>query len=249
MIVPVPSLVLLRHGESLGNADELFSGLLDVPITPRGEDEARRAGAELLAAGLWPTRWLVSPMLRARQTADALLSTGPAPVVREYDGRLLERSYGALTGRSKQAVRLEYGEEQFRRWRRSVDAAPPPLSPDELARLAAPLAGYPHTEPAATESLADVVARVEAAYREVVLPVLAGGESLLVVAHGNSLRALLAVVDELTGPEIESLNIPNAHPLVHPVGPDGVPLARRGRYLDPDAARAAAEVIARAGGT
>lgn len=242
-------LVLLRHGESSANADELFTGALDVPLTQRGRDEARRAGAQLLEAGLWPRHWVCSPQLRARETADELRLVGPEPDAFELDGRLLERNYGALTGHHKSEVLARYGEAQFRAWRRSVDVAPPPLDAGAVEALALPLAGYPHVHITPTESLHDVIVRIEPLWHEVLLPRLQAGDQILVIAHGNSLRALCAVIDELSAPEVEGLNIPNAHPLVYRVDAGGVPLPRGGHYLDAASAHEAAELIARAGGT
>ncbi|MDA8439672.1 MAG: 2,3-bisphosphoglycerate-dependent phosphoglycerate mutase [Propionibacterium sp.] len=242
-------LVILRHGESSANADELFTGLLDVPLTERGRDEARRAGEQLLEAGLWPSHWVCSPQLRARQTADELRRVGSEPEEFDLDGRLLERNYGALTRHHKSQVLARYGETQFRAWRRSVDVAPPPLDAAEVARLEEPLRGYPHVHVTPTESLHDVIVRVEPLWRDVLLPLLADGDQVLVIAHGNSLRALCAVIDRLSDADVESLNIPNAHPLVYEVDAGGVPAPRGGHYLDPESAHEAAELIARGGGT
>ena len=242
-------LVLLRHGESSANADELFTGVLDVPLTERGRDEARRAGEQLLEAGLWPRHWVCSPQLRARETADELRRIGPAPEEFDLDGRLLERNYGALTGHHKSQVLARYGEAQFRAWRRSVNVAPPPLDAAEVARLEEPLRGYPHVHVTSTESLHDVIVRIEPLWHGDLLPRLADGDHVLVIAHGNSLRALCAVIDRLSDSEVEALNLPNAHPLVYEVDAGGVPSPRGGHYLDAESARMAAELIARAGGT
>ena len=242
-------LVLLRHGESSANAEELFTGLLDVPLTERGREEARRAGEQLLAAGLWPRHWVCSPQLRGRETAEMLLQVGPAPEQFDLDGRLIERNYGALTGHAKADVLARYGEQQFRTWRRSVHAAPPPLDAAQVQELELPLRGYPHARVTPTESLHDVIVRVVPLWRDLLTPALERGDQVLVIAHGNSLRALCAVIDHLGDAEVEALNIPNAHPLVYEVDAAGVPSPRGGTYLDPDAAHEAAAIIARGGGT
>jgi len=242
-------LVLLRHGESSANAEELFTGVLDVPLTERGRAEARRAGEQLLEVGLWPTHWVCSPMRRGRETADALLEVGPEPERFDLDGRLLERNYGALTGHAKAEVLARYGEESFRTWRRSVHVAPPALDAAQVQALEGPLQDYPHVRITPTESLHDVIVRVEPLWRDLLAPALAAGDHILVIAHGNSLRALCAVLDGLDDAEVEALNIPNAHPLVYEVDASGVPSPRGGRYLDPDSAQEAAAIIARAGGT
>lgn len=244
---PYPGrLVLLRHGESRGNADELFCGLMDVPLTERGHAEALQAARLMTAAGPWPRRWTCSPMLRSRQTLDVLLGASPVEPRVVFDGRLVERNYGALTGHVKSEVRERYGERQFLYWRRSMDGTPPPLDPALLARLAEPFLAWPHVELTATECLRDVVRRVGFWWREAGAPVLDGGEDLLVVAHGNSLRALCAVVLELGDDEVSGLNIPNAQPLVLERDASG---GWERRYLDPATAEAAAERIAREGGT
>ena len=242
-------LVLLRHGESSANAEELFTGVLDVPLTERGREEARRAGEQLLEVGLWPKHWVCSPMLRGRQTAEMLLEVGPPPERLDLDGRLLERNYGALTGHAKAEILARHGEERFRTWRRSVDVAPPPLDAAQVQQLELPLAEYPHVRITPTESLHDVIVRVAPLWHDRLVPALEAGEQVLVIAHGNSLRALCAVIDRLGDAEVEALNIPNAHPLLYEVDAAGVPSPRGGRYLDPDSAHEAAAIIARAGGT
>ncbi|MGC5168750.1 2,3-bisphosphoglycerate-dependent phosphoglycerate mutase [Luteimicrobium sp. DT211] len=238
-------LVLLRHGQSQANADGLFTGLLDVPLTEAGRREAARAAHLLSAAQLLPEAWFSSPLLRARQTVQVLGTTVRNPLARVvYDWRLAERNYGALTGQTKAAVLEEHGEARFREWRRSVDIAPPPMTPAQRAALApAPDSlGY-------TESLSDVISRVDEVWRERIRPAVRQSGSVLVVAHGNSLRALCTVLDHLDQQEVRDLNIPTGHPLVYRLDDDHRPLVRAGSYLDPAAALAAAELIAREGGT
>lgn len=238
------TLVLIRHGQSEANAGGLFTGLLDVGLTAAGRTEVARAADLLNAAGLWPAVWFSSPLQRARQTATILQGRLRRPPERiEFDWRLAERNYGALTGRTKASVLAEHGEAQFVAWRRSVDVAPPPLDPLHRSVL-----GATPDALGLTESLQDVIDRVSRAWHEELAPALQHSD-LLVIAHGNSLRALIAALDGLNDDEVRALNVPNAHPLVYRFGPDGRPVVRGGHYLDPPAAEAAAERIAREGGT
>ncbi|MFC7403629.1 2,3-bisphosphoglycerate-dependent phosphoglycerate mutase [Georgenia alba] len=248
------SLVLLRHGESVGNARELFTGVLDVDLTPDGEQSSRDAGARLAGLGMVPDLVVTSELARGWRTAELVVEAlGPdRPVMRTW--RLNERSYGALSGHLKSEIRARHGEELFRYWRRSLDGRPPALDRRTLelwARLA-PFDRLPAEALVATESLADVVARLEP-WMEDLWTELRAGHDVLVVAHGNSLRALCAILDGLTDAELTALNIPNARPLCYEfVEDDGGaprPVVRGGTYLDPDIARLEAAVIARQGGT
>ena len=239
------TVVLLRHGQSTGNAEGIFSGLLDVPLTAIGREEAASAADLLDDACLWPRTWFCSPLLRAHETATILagkVRRSPAEVA--YDWRLAERNYGALTGRTKSAVLAEYGEETFRTWRRSLDVAPPAMSLEQRDGLSP----APETL-GLTESLSDVVVRVNDLWRDRIAPVLERDRSALIVAHGNSLRALCTLLDRLNEREVQDLNIPTGHPLVYRLGDDGRPLVRGGSYLDHAAANAAAATIASEGGT
>lgn len=208
------TLVLLRHGQSAANAEGRFTGWADVPLRAHGEKQA--AAAELLAGdGLVPDVVHTSVLRRSIRTADILLEEldrSWIPVHRTW--RLDERRYGALTGRRKHEVRREVGPARYRAWRRSLTAAPGPLPGplpgDELARLRADPryaalrgGGLP-----AVESLADVIARVAPYWTDVLAGQLCSGRRVLVVAHGNALRALIAVLDRLTGQEAEDLNFP-----------------------------------------
>lgn len=238
-------MVLVRHGQSQANADGLFTGLLDVPLTDTGREEAREAAMLLEAADLHPPVWFSSPLRRAVETVEIMRTVlQPGPVTVEVDWRLAERNYGALTGKSKAEVLATYGEDQFRTWRRSVHTAPPPMTAEQFATL-----GDVPEWLGRTESLAAVIARVGNLWRERIEPALQTGRDVLVVAHGNSLRALCTVLDRLGTDEVESLNIPTGHPLVYRMGEDGRPRVRGGVYLDPAAATVAAATIAREGGT
>lgn len=239
------TLILLRHGQSQANADGLFTGLLDVPLTDTGRREAQRAAELLNEADPAPRVWFCSPLIRARQTAAILHHmVARPPETIEYDWRLAERNYGALTGLSKNAVLTEHGAEKYRAWRRSVDVAPPPMTSAQYSSLrgADPRLGM-------TEALRDVIRRVDSVWTERVAPTLHVAGSVLVIAHGNSLRALCTVLDGLDDAAVQDLNIPTGQPLVYDVDDAGHPLDAGGRYLDPGAASVAAASIALEGGT
>jgi 2,3-bisphosphoglycerate-dependent phosphoglycerate mutase len=239
------TLILLRHGQSQANADGLFTGLRDAMLTVHGCDEARRAAMLIERAGLHPAAWFCSPLQRALETAKIVKTvlTSPPDHI-EVDWRLAERNYGALTGKRKTDILAEYGQEQFLTWRRSVHTAPPPLTHEQFLAL-----GNLPEWLGLTESLADVIARVSTLWRERIEPTLHGGNDVLVIAHGNSLRALCTVLDHLDADAVAALNIPTGHPLVYRFDDDGHPLTRGGLYLDAAAAAIAADTIAREGGT
>lgn len=238
------SLVLLRHGQSTANAEGLFTGILDPALSARGAAEARTAAELIRAAGLLPHTVFVSPLQRASQTAAIVADVLTLPPNRvDVDWRLTERNYGALTGRHKDDVRAEFGERQFLVWRRSVDTAPPPLDDaraDAFARSEL-FSGLPAQALTRTESLRDVMQRVDSFHTERVLPQLRAGRTVLVVAHGNSLRAYCAVLEQLDKNAIHALNLPTGHPLVYQDGGR--------RYLDPSRAEAASLALALDGGT
>ncbi len=238
------TLILLRHGQSVANAKGIFTGLLDVPLTDVGRTEAAH-GADLLNdAEMWPKVWFCSPLLRAQQTATILRAKiSHAPERTHDDWRLAERSYGALTGRSKREVLAEHGAEKFLAWRRSVHVAPPPMPLEQRA-----IVNHAPEVLSRNESLHDVIARVRDIWEESIAPAVQQRGSALVVAHGNSLRALCVVLDRLDEAEVRDLNIPTGHPLVYRIK-DGRPLTRGGQYLEPVAATSAAAKITREGGT
>lgn len=250
--------VMVRHGESVANAAGMFTGVLDVPLSERGVREAHRAAELVAATELRFSLALTSELERAWRTAEVLahdLATLPTPV---RDWRLNERNYGALSGRTKSEVCDEVGEAQFLAWRRSVHVPPPPMGEEQHAALAgtAVMRRLPAAALVRTESLADVMVRVGQVWRERVDPVVRSGGAVLLVAHGNSLRALCGVVDALADIEIQALGLPTGHPLLYEFDPAAsaageplVPLVRGGTYLDEPAARAAAIRLAREGGT
>lgn len=244
------ALVLLRHGESVYNAAHVFTGLLDVRLSGRGEEQARAAGSLLRAEGLVPDRIWTSPMRRSTATTDLLRDAAGldgVPVTATW--RLAERDYGSLTGVPKAEARERYGPQGYITVRRTLDGVPSPATPGQAAAWTEQPyteegSGLPH--PGAGETLRDVVDRVTPVWVEV-RELVTTGRTVLVVAHGNSLRALCAVVDDLSAREVQDLNIPPAQPLVYRWTPDGL-IPRGGRYLDHAAHRAAAR-IALEGGT
>src|SRR5579863_7452206 len=239
------TLVLLRHGESDWNAKGLFTGWVDVGLAEKGRQEAAAAGQMLLDAGLRPDVVFTSVLTRAITTANvALESAGLSwlPVHRSW--RLNERHYGALQGKDKAQTREEFGDEQFMIWRRSYDVPPPPLADDDpLSQAGDPrYATLPPELMPRTECLRDVVARMLPYWYDAIVPDLAAGLTVLVVAHGNSLRALVKHLDGISDAAIAELNIPTGIPLLYELDGAFRP-ASGGRYLDPDAAAAASEAV------
>ena len=243
----MPTLVLLRHGESAWNSRNLFTGWVDVDLTVRGEQQARHSGRRLREADLLPDVLHTSVLTRAIRSGALALEAaerGWIPAHRHW--RLNERCYGALQGLDRKAVRERYGEEQFTQWRRSYEATPPPLAPGSEWDVSADprYAGLPPALVPRTESLADVGARLLPYWYDAIVPDLRAGRTVLVTAHGNSLRALVAHLDRLSPEEILRLNIPTGMPLVYRLDAELAPTARGGHYLDPDDALAEAALVA-----
>jgi 2,3-bisphosphoglycerate-dependent phosphoglycerate mutase len=244
------TLVLLRHGESTWNAEGRFTGWVDVGLSAKGAQEAAHAGVLLRDADLQPWVLHTSVLTRAIQTAHlALESAGLLwlPVRRSW--RLNERHYGALQGKNKAQTRQEFGDGQFMLWRRSYDVPPPPI-PDDDPFSQAGDARYallpPELLPRA-ECLLDVLGRLLPYWHDSIIPDLATGRPVLVVAHGNSLRALVKQLDGTGDAEIAGLNIPTGIPLVYDLDASYRPTVPGGRYLDPAAAVAAAAAVASQG--
>jgi 2,3-bisphosphoglycerate-dependent phosphoglycerate mutase len=240
------TLVLLRHGESVWNAEGLFTGWVDVGLSDRGKQEAQTAGALLRDAGLRPDVVHTSVLTRAIQTANGTLEAADRlwlPVRRSW--RLNERHYGALQGKDKAHTREEFGDEQFMLWRRSYDVPPPPLpDADPLSQAGDPrYAALPSELLPRTECLKDVLGRLMPYWDDAIIPDLLAGRMVLVVAHGNSLRALVKHLDGIPDAEISALNIPTGIPLVYELDDAFRPAGGAGRYLDPRAAAEAAEAV------
>src|SRR5215470_6507806 len=240
------TLVLLRHGESVWNAEGLFTGWVDVGLSERGVAEADQAGKMIADSGLRPDIVHTSVLTRAIETANATLGTADLawlPVRRSW--RLNERHYGALQGKDKTQTREQFGEEQFMLWRRSYDVPPPPIDDDDpLSQAADPrYALLPRDLMPRTECLRDVVWRMLPYWHDAIVPDLAAGRTVLVVAHGNSLRAMVKHLDGIGDAEIAGLNIPTGIPLVYELDDGYLPVERGGRYLDPEAAAVAAEAV------
>lgn len=238
------TLVLLRHGESSANAADAFGGWLDFPLTEQGQHQASAAGRLICRAGLRLDVVHTSILARAVDTGAIVIAASGTPRVTAHSHwRLNERHYGALQGRSREAVRAEFGAEMFAEWRRSYEVAPPPLSPEnpDHPRHDPRYATLPPRELPSSESLADVRRRLVPYWQDAIAGDLLAGKTTLVVAHGNSLRALCMHLDDLTPDEVRSLSIPCGAPLRYDLDDTLVPLVRGGRYLDPEAAPAGLE--------
>ena len=244
------TLVLLRHGESEWNKKNLFTGWVDVDLTELGEEQARLGGLELAKDGLLPTVLHTSVLTRAIRTSNIALEACERswiPVKRHW--RLNERHYGALQGKDKKATLEEFGEEQFMLWRRSYDTPPPPIELGSDWDVSTD-PRYAHLTPdlvPRTECLKDVVHRLLPYWYDVIVPDLQAGEIVLVAAHGNSLRGLVAHLDGLSDEEVVGLNIPTGQPLRYDLDEKMHPTNPGGTYLDEEAAKAAAEAVAAQG--
>ena len=243
------TLILLRHGESAWNAKNLFTGWVDVRLSDKGEREASAAGDLLRERKLFPEILHTSLLRRAIHTAQFALDTCNRdwiPVRRSW--RLNERHYGALQGKDKQATLQKYGEEQFKLWRRSYDV-PPPLIDDADPFSQANDQRYADlgTLMPRTECLKDVVNRMLPYWSESIIPDLQSSKTVLVTAHGNSLRALVKHLDGISDADIVEINIPTGIPLLYELDEDFAPLKKGGEYLDPQAAKTAIEAVANQG--
>ena len=240
------TLILLRHGESEWNSKNLFTGWVDVNLNEKGIGEAKRGGDLLKSEGLLPDVVHTSVLRRAIQTANLALDGCDRhwiPVRRHW--RLNERHYGDLQGKDKAQTLAEYGEEQFMLWRRSYDTPPPPLSPDNTyTQFDDPRYAFlPSEARPLTECLKDVVIRMLPYWYDSIVPDLRAGKTVLITAHGNSLRALVKHLDNISDDAIAGLNIPTGIPLHYELDDDLRPVTTGGTYLDPDAAKAAIEAV------
>jgi 2,3-bisphosphoglycerate-dependent phosphoglycerate mutase len=245
------TLILLRHGESVWNAENLFTGWVDVDLTDKGRAEATRGGELLAEAGILPDIVHTSVLQRAIKTSQLALDACDRlwiPVARNW--RLNERHYGALQGKNKKETLEQYGEEQFMLWRRSYNVPPPPIDPnDKWAQTGdARYSALPPEALPATECLSDVVERLMPYWQDVIVAEhLRAGMTVMVAAHGNSLRAMVKHLDGISDHDIASLNIPTGIPLVYRLDDDLKPIVPGGQYLDPDAAITAAAAVAAQG--
>ena len=251
MTTNTSTLILLRHGESEWNAKNLFTGWVDVDLTNTGRQEATRGGVLLANSDLLPDVVHTSLLTRAIRTSQLALKAADRqwiPVRRTW--RLNERHYGALQGKDKKETLAEYGEEQFMLWRRSYDVPPPPIEPeDPFAQTDDPrYAALPPEARPSTECLADVVRRLIPYWEDVlVADDLRAGRTVLVAAHGNSLRAMVKHLDNISDADIAGVNIPTGIPLVYRLDGNLRPVVPGGEYLDPDAAATAAAAVAAQG--
>jgi 2,3-bisphosphoglycerate-dependent phosphoglycerate mutase len=244
------TLVLLRHGQSEWNAKNLFTGWVDVGLTDKGVAEASRGGELLTSAGVLPTVLHTSVQRRAIRTAELALAACDRPWVPvRRSWRLNERHYGALQGKDKKQTLDEFGEEQFMLWRRSYDTPPPALADDDEFSQVGDVryAGLPSELLPRAECLKDVLERMLPYWYDAIVPDLRRGETVLVTAHGNSLRALVKHLDGISDDAIAGLNIPTGIPLRYELDADLRPVVGGGEYLDPDAAASAIQAVAAQG--
>lgn len=242
-------LILLRHGESEWNAKNLFTGWVDVALSEKGVSEAKRGGVLLKEKSLLPDVVHTSLLKRAIHTANYALAEMDRdwiPVRRSW--RLNERHYGALQGKDKKATLEQYGEEQFQLWRRSFDVPPPPIEDgDKYSQSSDPRYASLGADLPRTECLKDVVDRLIPYLTNEIAADMRKGLRTLVVAHGNSIRAIVKHIDCISDEEIAKLNIPTGIPLLYRFDDDFEPTKKGGEYLDPEAARVAIEAVANQG--
>ena len=223
----MPRLILIRHGQSQWNLENRFTGWWDVDVTQKGAAEARAAGELLAAKGLLPTCAFTSLQIRAIKTLHLALEACARLWIPEAKSwKLNERHYGGLTGLDKAETAAKHSAEQVHIWRRSFDIPPPPLEPGSAFDLAGDPRYAGITVPAA-ESLKDTIARVLPYYEAEIAPALRGGETVIVSAHGNSLRALVKHLSGISDAEIPNLEIPTGQPLIYELTDD---LAVNDRY-------------------
>jgi 2,3-bisphosphoglycerate-dependent phosphoglycerate mutase len=239
------TLILLRHGQSQWNLENLFTGWVDVDLTPRGEAEAVRGGELMVSEGVLPDVVHTSLQIRAIRTAElSLRAAGRSWIPVRRSWRLNERHYGALQGKDKKATAEEFGIDQVKIWRRSYDVPPQPLVDDPW--IDERYADLPADVIPKSECLADVVDRMLPYWYDGIVPDLVAGRVALVAAHGNSLRALAMHLEGLTREEVIELNIPTGQPRVYEL--DDRMEVRSWRYLDPEGAAAAADAVSKQAG-
>lgn len=242
------TLVLLRHGNSDWNQKNLFTGWVDVDLSDQGRAEAKRAGELLKESGILLDIQYTSVLKRAIHTANIALEVADRDWIDvKRSWRLNERHYGALQGKDKAQTLAEFGPEQFQTWRRSYDVPPPALDDSsEFSQADDPRYADLGSARPRTECLKDVVERMLPYWQSDITADLAAGKTVLVTAHGNSLRALVKHLDGISDADIAELNIPTGIPLVYELGDDFMPV-EPGAYLDPEAAAAGAAAVAAQG--
>jgi 2,3-bisphosphoglycerate-dependent phosphoglycerate mutase len=245
----IGKLILLRHGQSEWNAKNLFTGWVDVALSSQGEAEAKRAGELLKEKNILPDVLHTSLLTRAIHTAEIALGACERkwiPVSRSW--RLNERHYGALQGKDKAATLKEYGEEQFKLWRRSFDTPPPAIADSDQYSQASDIR-YKDLGPdlPKTECLKDVVGRLMPYLDNEIAKDLRQGKTVLVVAHGNSIRAIVKHLACISDSDIAEVNIPTGIPLLYRFDDDFEPIVKEGEYLDPEAAKASIAAVANQG--
>jgi 2,3-bisphosphoglycerate-dependent phosphoglycerate mutase len=243
------NLILLRHGNSVWNQKNIFTGWVDVDLSDQGRKEAKRAGELLEASGLKPDVLYTSMLKRAINTAHIALDQMDRnwiPTFRSW--RLNERHYGSLQGLDKAQTLKEYGPEQFQIWRRSFDVAPPRIADDNQYSQAHDERYQELREQLPrTECLKDVLVRMMPFWDSEIVPSLKQNKTVLIAAHGNSLRALVKELDGIGDQDVAKLNIPTGIPLLYQLSKDLKPLVSGGEYLDPEAALAGAKAVANQG--
>lgn len=243
------NLILLRHGNSVWNQKNLFTGWVDVDLSDQGVQEAKRAGELLTQSGLKPDILYTSLLKRAINTAHLALNEMDRNWIEtKRSWRLNERHYGSLQGLDKAETLAKYGPEQFQTWRRSFDVPPPPIDDDNEYSQAHDerYAGLGSALPK-TECLKDVLVRMLPYWHSDIAASLKQDKTVLVTAHGNSLRALVKELDGISDDEIAELNIPTGIPLLYKLDANLKPLVQGGEYLDPEAAAAGAAAVASQG--
>jgi 2,3-bisphosphoglycerate-dependent phosphoglycerate mutase len=245
----IGKLILLRHGQSDWNAKNLFTGWVDVALSSQGEAEAKRAGELLKEKNLLPDVLHTSLLTRAIHTAEIALGACERkwiPVSRSW--RLNERHYGALQGKDKAATLKEYGEEQFKLWRRSFDTPPPAIADSDQYSQASDIR-YKDLGPdlPKTECLKDVVKRLMPYLDNEIANDLRQAKTVLVVAHGNSIRAIVKHLACISDSDIAEVNIPTGIPLLYRFDDDFEPIIKEGEYLDPEAAKESIAAVANQG--
>jgi 2,3-bisphosphoglycerate-dependent phosphoglycerate mutase len=242
-------LILLRHGESEWNAKNLFTGWVDVALSAKGIEEAKRGGLLLKERNLLPDIVHTSLLRRAINTASFALDNCERhwiPVKRSW--RLNERHYGALQGKDKAATLKEYGEEQFQLWRRSFDVPPPAIADnDQYSQSNDPRYSDLGSDLPKSECLKDVVDRMIPYLVGEIFDDMRSGKTVLVTAHGNSIRAIVKHLDGISDSDIAGVNIPTGIPLLYEFNADFKPIKKGGEYLDPIAAQAAIAAVANQG--